>query len=167
MWERVVFLDPNTGDGFGDIALRYGHSTLVFPGLIEESLTKPSQPTLKEVVVHNEGDIAVTIARGYLSPKPKNRHIAEIKLLTSCELSHFRVLGCRESTGLFPIHLAPGQNRSIFIEHYPQCTKKREYIMFHLELDREDGLSSDHHRSAEPRAGAGRRAAVETARHRR
>ena len=145
LWEKVVFLDPNP-DGFGDIEQRNGRSTLVFPGTRERTPNESPLPVLREVVVHNDGDVAVTIARGYLTHTPKPHRIAPLELSSSvCELSRFRLLGCRDASGIPSFHLLPGENRSLFVEHYPECTKKKEYISLNIEIE---GQSNGHSRDA-------------------
>jgi len=145
LWEKVVFLDPNP-DGFGDIEQRNGRSTLVFPGTPERSPDESPLPVLREVVVHNDGDVAVTIARGYFTHTPKPHRIAPLELSSSvCELSRFRLLGCRDASGIPSFDLLPGENRSLFVEHYPECTKKKEYITLNIEIE---GQSNGHSHDA-------------------
>ena len=69
-WERLVFLDPLPMDGedtFGDIELRNGKPTLVFPGTADESSLR-SGAVVKEVVLQNLGDSVATISGVFLSP---------------------------------------------------------------------------------------------------
>ena len=143
LWEKIVFIDPFP-DHFGDIELRNGHATLVFPGKAESFQKSTPLPVVKEVVVQNDGDTAVKIARVYLSHATKlhESHERDESAITSnpCELNHFRILGCIEPTGLSPISLLPGENHSIFVEHYPQCTKRKDFIALNVALNKQHNV---------------------------
>lgn len=143
LWEKVVFLDPVPGS-FGDIELRNGQSTLVFPGIAERFDKSAALPVLKEVLVHNDGDIAVTVSRGYFSHVTELHERSNGDLFSSpCELNHFHLLGCGGASGIFPFSLLPGTNRSIFVEHYPQCTKRKDYIALNIELEGQKNEAAD------------------------
>jgi hypothetical protein len=129
LWEKIVFLSPPSSEGFDDIELRHGHSTLVFPCPAKLK----TRPLVKEVIVHNDGDIAVTIVDVFFTPKFWTRHIVDdMNASKSCELHNFRILGCSDSVGKEAFYLAPGQNRSLFIEFVPTNRKERAMIMLNL-----------------------------------
>lgn len=136
-WQKIVFLD-SFDDEFGDIEFRYGYSTLVFPGTNEEN----SRTVIKKVLVQNDGDTVVNIKSGYLTPLTKldpDRTKREETFVHSCELKGFYLRGCnlQKYSSVFPFVLLPGQNKSLFIEHRPLCTKKRDYITLVLTLDQD------------------------------
>jgi hypothetical protein len=131
MWEKVVFRSPISQEGFDDIELRHGLPTLVFPYCKKNSTLS----LVKEVVISNEGDVAVTIKNGFFSPRVCNSVcMEESKSSRICDLRNFRVLECNESSGVEPFYLSPGQNHSIFIELRHMSLKERDFIMLNLEV---------------------------------
>lgn len=145
-WESIVFLDPppkNGLDEFGDIELRNGHYTLVFPGTAEiSSAGKRSrvspQSVVKEVVVHNNGDVPVSFANMFLSDtarlrEERTRNHRDLV----CSLGDFHLLDClSKDDTMTSFELFPGENRSLFIEHQPKCSKKKEFVALNLEYRR-------------------------------
>eukprot|EP00980_Cylindrotheca_fusiformis_P008304 scaffold1736_cov127-Cylindrotheca_fusiformis.AAC.118 len=154
---RLYFLDPFPEEGqdaFGDIEFRSGRSTLIFPGSSERQSYHHGKggpsPVVKEVLLHNGGDVGVEIGVIYLADNSKLLHkkwpyhgVAS----SACKFGSFRLFDCYESNqskflgdhgGSFEnIHagfeLAPGENRSLFIEHLPDCTKQDEFISLNVE----------------------------------
>lgn len=131
--EKVVFVDPSDAE-FGNIELRYGHSTLVFPGTARDT----SVAITKQILVQNDGDTHVTITGGYFLPVSDFRQAAGGAKGSShaCELNRFELLGCQKEGSIFPFELYPGQSRSLWIEHRPQCSKKKDYVVLVLDVDR-------------------------------
>ena len=122
-WESLIFLDPaplDDEDAFGDIEMRNGRSTLVFPGTADRSSGSP-ESVLKEVVLHNSGDSEAIISRVYLSPLDGSGHDG----VGRCREGDFLLVPCsvgRDDS----FRLLPGENRSLFVEHFPRCRKKKE-----------------------------------------
>lgn len=156
--EQLYILDPPPAEGedsFGDIEFRSGRSTLVFPGTSEGQSSHHgkvglgSRSVTKEVLVHNGGDIAVNVEVIYLADNSKvldkkwpSRGVAS----SACTFGSFRLFDCSESphfnladdeASFENIHagfeLSPGENRSLFIEHVPDCTKQEEFISLNIE----------------------------------
>lgn len=144
LMEKVVFVDP-TDMEFGNIELRYGHSALVFPG----TAAATSDAVIRHVLVQNDGDTQVTVTRGYFLPVSDFRQVAGQfeEADRTCELNRFELLGCQREESLFPFELSPGQNQSLWIKHRPHCSKKKDYVVLVVELDRKDKrpLQVDYH----------------------
>jgi hypothetical protein len=162
LWERLYFVDPPPvvgEDAFGDIESRDGRPTLVFEGSAQGNKIRKSM--IKEVLLHNGGDVALEIAVVYFAD---NNRVMEKRWPSrgvsseACIFGSFRLLNCYESSqmqfvdddGNFVenIHtgfkLLPGRNQSLFIEHMAVCTKQNEFISLNIEYTRQGSpFSSD------------------------
>jgi hypothetical protein len=163
-WESIVFLDPPPKKGldeFGDIELRNGYYTLVFTGTAEisssgvHSRVSP-QSVVKEVVVHNNGDVPVSFANMFLTDTVRLREKrTRNRRDRLCSLGDFHLLDCSskgDTTTSF--ELLPGQNRSLFIEHQPKCSKKKEFVALNLEYGRNVHAAPTHSRGMASAPGA-------------
>ena len=163
LWERLYFLDPPPEDGddaFGDIELRNGRPTLLFPGSSSfwvetdssEASWKAKQqplPVVKEVLLHNGGDVMMDIVHVYFSD---TINVLDKKWPSTgvaagaCIFGSFRLLDCWESNQtednaenhimgkeLLGFKLKPGESRSLFVEHIPDCTQSEEYVTLNVE----------------------------------
>ena len=133
LWEKIVFLSPNPTDGFDDIELRNGYPTLLLSSTPGSSSSARQPLAIKEVVIWNEGDIAVTVLNWFWSAQTWNS--VGIRKENSCEFQGFRITACAEPHGLESFQLFAGQNRSIHIEYAPSTARKRTGVMIHFELD--------------------------------
>lgn len=151
-WEYVYFLDPPPREGedpFGDIELRNGRSTLVFSGSGSETREsgKKVLSAIKQVFVHNGGDVAVSIESVYLSSNSRSPRNSGVAVFGSCAIGSFRLLNCWETeqesyqVGDNFVHnmhvgfeLQPGQSRALFIEHVADCRMKEEFISLVLDM---------------------------------
>lgn len=155
VWDHLVFVDPPPKEGkdaFGDIEFRDGMPTLIFSGTsntVIDSVTKHSLfgkntehlSVVKEVVLHNAGDATSKIAAVYLSGGSIGR-----KQEGACSHGSFRLLNCWKSMpsnkniDMFDVNihsdfvLKPGENRSLFVEHIPDCKMKKEFVTLHVQL---------------------------------
>lgn len=161
VWDRVYFVDPPPRDGqdaFGDIELRNGRPTLLFSGTSVASINSArdslagagphQQSVVKEVVLQNDGDAPVEIAAVYLSSVVGR---GDGGAQVPCTHGTFTLLDCwdpdylkRDSesqtvenflTGLI---LEAGENRSFFIEHKPDCSKKEEFLNLIVQMKQGD-----------------------------
>ena len=135
-WEKVVFVDPVSSenkDVYGNIELRNGKSTLVFPGTADP-MTR-TMPIQKEVLVHNAGDTSVKLNGVYFGDDSQGGNI-----LSKCRLGEFVLPLCNESR-LAPIRLHPGENHSIYVQHEPRCAKQKDYVNILVELAGESDRS--------------------------
>jgi len=155
VWDHLYFIDPppeKGKDAFGDIEFRDGMPTLVFSGTskaVVDSMTKnslfskriQSMSVVKEVILKNGGDAlseikAVSLLGMSIGTEKEG----------SCSYGSFRLLNCWESmpsgnnvsmiganvhTGFV---LKPGENRSLFVEHVPDCRRKKEFVTLHVQL---------------------------------
>jgi hypothetical protein len=156
LWERVYFLDPPPGEGsdaFGDIEFRNGLPTLVFAGT---STTYP-RSVVKEVLFHNGGDVAVDIAHVYFTDAGKamdTRWPQAEKASRACRFGAFRLLNCWDSVqSIFEVRgehvqnlragflIEPGESRSLFVEHIPDCAERKEFVTLRVEHRRENPAS--------------------------
>ena len=113
IWESVVFFSSENEDG-GDIEVKNGRETLVFPGYSDKNV-----PVVKEFVLHNNGDTTVVL------DSPRVLEQRPVSGIGYCDTGSFRVLECHS---LFPLLLDPGQNSSVKVAHFPQCTKRKEHV---------------------------------------
>ncbi|KAL3921670.1 MAG: hypothetical protein SGILL_002627 [Bacillariaceae sp.] len=140
-WDRVAFMDPthdsNGGDAFGDIEIRNGRPTLLFfdPGPPQEKSAAARAPfrgpVVKETLIHNLGDRTVQIMSVGLSEVSRSsKSIGS----GSCSLGTFRLQECFDDEqrngsningGFF---LLPGENRSVVIEQFPDCSRSEEFV---------------------------------------
>jgi hypothetical protein len=160
LWERVYFLDPPPGEGadaFGDIEFRNGLPTLVFAGT---STTYP-RSVVKEVLFHNGGDVAVDIAHVYFTDASKvmdTRWPQAEKASRACRFGAFRLLNCWDSVqSIFEVGgehvknlragflIEPGESRSLFVEHIPDCAERKEFVTLRVEHRRENPASGFGH----------------------
>jgi len=161
-WNHLYFIDPPPEEGkdaFGDIEFRDGMPTLIFSGTsntVMNSGTKHSifgkstqyLSVVKEVVLHNGGDATSEIAAVSLFDTNIRKDQEG-----SCSYGSFRLLNCWESMPLSEnidildgnIHssfvLEPGESRSLFVEHIPDCRTKEEFVTLHVHL-RQDSSSA-------------------------
>ena len=150
--------DPYAED-FGDIELRHGRSALMFSGSKSSRKTITSrQPSvestipgsvIKEVLVFNDGDTVIDYGAVYLSDSvkllsrtptfPSIRNTAD-----ACSFKQFRLLNCLDNEGdihntlglqniRYGFTLQPGQNMSLYVEHFPECSLQREFVAINLE----------------------------------
>ena len=133
LWEKIVFLSPDPIDGFDDIEMRDGYPTLIFSShaTLSSSVRQPS--TVKEVIVCNDGDVTVTILKGFLSTNKVSD--VDISKENSCMLKGFRIIGCSEFDGFEEFELLPGHHRSIYIEFKPSTSRKRTDIVLSFVLN--------------------------------
>ena len=170
MWESIVFLDPigsDSLDAYGDLELRNGHTTLVFPGSCVSSKFAGSSPhpVTKGVIVQNDGDLDVEFSRVFFVDSSNSGNKKRGKHTTShgCSYRGFRLLECSEHEGpkfgeentgeddeeeeayditdeeanLFHgFRILAGANKTIFVEHYPDCTFQSDFVMLNLEFKR-------------------------------
>jgi len=164
MWESVVFLDPlgsDSFDSYGDLEIRNGHSTLVFPGscVSSQHAGSSAHPVTKGVIVQNDGDLDVEFSRVFFldSSSIAAKRNEELRPSRGCFHRGFRLLECSETQG--PIFRSPkgnsettniyhgfnipaGSNKTIFIEHYPSCTFRSDSVMINFEFKR--GVPQDY-----------------------
>jgi hypothetical protein len=154
LWESVVFIDPigsDAFDAFGDLELRNGHTTMLFPGSCvsdEHGGTKP-HPVIKGVILHNEGDIDVEFSTAFFSDSPRlgSNKREKISANHGCVYRGFRLLECSESEGpvfqkqerIFTniyhgFSIPAGSNRTLFIEHLPDCTFSSDFVFLNFEF---------------------------------
>jgi len=172
-WERIVFLDPPPaqalfGDDFGDLEQRLGRPSLIFSGSragqashfdrrpeLESSFPGSS---IKEFLVHNEGDTVVDINNIYFSDSARlHTKYSSSETLGKdndvCAYKQFRLLNClgdkdleMDERGVRNVErgfrLEPGESISLFIEHFPDCSTPRDYIALNFEHRRRGTLSS-------------------------
>lgn len=106
MWESIVFLDPigsDSVDAFGDLELRNGHVTLMFPGSCvsnQYSGTSPHAVT-KGVIVQNDGDLDVVFSRVFFTDSSKlgKKKGGAESSSHGCSYRGFRLLECSEREG--------------------------------------------------------------------
>jgi hypothetical protein len=174
MWERLYFLDPPAEEGeddFGDIEFRNGRPTLLFAGTSSKNQLGSSQSNgsrwkftsfpktvVKEVLVHNGGDVLVDIAYVYFADTSKimdKRWPPAGIISQACSFGSFRLLNCWESDQrTFEVNgetvqnvragfeIRPGEKRSLFVEHVPDCTKREEFVTLNVEYRRENPSSN-------------------------
>ena len=170
MWEQLHFLDPipeEGADAFGDIEFRNGRPTLLFSGTSERIVdvprsnfawwrrsSLPASTVVKEVVVHNSGDVQVAISHVYFSHTSRmfdTEWLPKGVKGDGCSVGRFRILNCWDSnkrpnggaggdlhnvrTGF---KLRPGENRSIFVEHVPDCSPPEEFVSLIVEFRRDN-----------------------------
>eukprot|EP00536_Pseudo-nitzschia_multiseries_P002791 jgi/Psemu1/283966/fgenesh1_pg.39_\ len=152
-WDNLYFVDPPPKEGedaFGDIEYREGMPTLFFTGTSRTTTDFMPKTSLfgkrtqhlsvvKEVVLQNDGDRDSYIAM--VSLGGMNDKIEEEG---TCSYGSFRLLNCWEfsqNIHFFDdenIHsgfvLKPGENRSFFVEHLPDCKRKKEFVTLHVQL---------------------------------
>jgi len=166
-WESVVFLEAPAEEGldeFGDIELRSGRYTLVFPGTAtttEDSGSfsrTSSHSVVKEVVLHNNGDVPVAFSTIFLSDTAKLQEKRPRYRRDRCSLGEFRLLDCLHDDSMIALELLPGENRSLYIEHQPKCSRKAEFVALNLGYGK-DSLMSGH--PANKRAGDATETSVE------
>jgi hypothetical protein len=172
VWNHLYFVDPppkRGEDAFGDIEFRDGMPTLIFSGTsntVVGSTTKHSLfgkttqylSVVKEVILLNGGDAASEIAAVSLFGMSIDR-----EKQGSCSYGSFRLLNCWESmpsSKFFDVSdvniqsgfvLKPGENRSLFVEHIPDCRIKKESVTLHVQLSH-DNLN----RASKPRRSRAR-----------
>jgi len=161
LWEKVIFIDPppahHYADDFGDIEMRHGRQTLVFPG--SKDMTEPdpmarplpektvSGSVIKEVLLVNDGDTTVTYDGIYMSDSTiantRHSHARARSTGGACSFKQFRLMNCLDEEnetetahGLknlrYGFTLHPGQNVSLYIEHFPDCHSQRDFVAVNL-----------------------------------
>ncbi len=101
--------------------------------------TPVAQNPIKEVLLANDGDVPLFIRKVFFS----DSRVASGKK-ASCVFGNFRLLNCREEQGEQPhaqsskystrgFELSPGENHSFYIEHRPDCSKRREFVTLKVE----------------------------------
>jgi len=160
VWDNLYFVDPPPKEGedaFGDIEFRDGMPTLFFSGTsntVTDFIPKASLfgkmtqhlSVVKEVVLQNGGDNDSYISAVSLWGMNDVRE-EEV----SCSYGSFKLLNCWEfvpnwehirtfdavniQTGFL---LKPGENRSLFIEHLPDCKTKKEFVNLHVRLSNDN-----------------------------
>ena len=161
-WDHLYFLDPPPKEGedaFGDIEFRDGMPTLVFSGTSNtfiDTVTKHSLfgkrtqrlSVVKEIILQNGGDtpseiIAVSIfGTGTHGKRGGPCSHGSFKLLNCWEAAmptnaNIDLVNANVHSGFV---LKPGTNRSIFVEHVPDCRTKNEFVTLHVKL--KDGSSN-------------------------
>mmetsp|Transcript_18058 Transcript_18058/g.27350 ORF Transcript_18058/g.27350 Transcript_18058/m.27350 type:complete len:2567 (+) Transcript_18058:258-7958(+) len=156
MWESVVFLDPlgsDSFDAYGDLEIRNGHSTLVFPGSCVSShhAGLSAHPVIKGVMVQNDGDLDVEFSRVFLldSSRVSTKNHEKIRPSRGCFYRGFRLLECSETNGpsfrppktgseatniYHGFRIPAGSNKTIFIEHHPSCTFRSDFVVINFEF---------------------------------
>ncbi len=157
VWDNLYFLDPpgrDDGDAFGDIELRNGRSTLVFDGSGDVSPNGAEwwkvTPVIKQVLLHNGGDVPLVIKSIYLSDTHKlaGKSWKELRLSReACRSGSFRLLDCWESERRIynvdgiPVEnlhvgfeLRPGESRSMYMEHSADCRKREEFVAINVDF---------------------------------
>eukprot|EP00978_Attheya_sp_CCMP212_P018009 scaffold48735_cov59-Attheya_sp.AAC.1 len=157
--EKVAFLDSGLADSTGDLESRYGQSALMFSGSGSEYSydspyswlsfldVAPSQPELKSVIVHNDGDVAVDFSDVYLSD-PDAKSMSNLEAVSSCEHRGFQILGCDDSDSPESVsngfRLLGGESRTLWFEYTPDCSVRTNYVMLNLQHRyREPGWECD------------------------
>ena len=151
--ERLDFLDPPPDPGeddFGNIELRNGHTSLLFPG--SSGPFTSGETVVKEVLLHNSGDMEIFVSNLYLSSSTQ-RASRKDKPLTKgdhpCTFGSFRLLNCWPvSNGKQEVidgvvieniaagfRLRPGESRPLFVEHIPSCSTREEFVSLHVSFD--------------------------------
>jgi hypothetical protein len=163
LWESVVFLDPIGGDSpdaYGDLELRNGHTTLVFPGscVSNEHAGLSAHPVSKGVILQNDGDVDVEFSRVFFvdstmtGAKKRKKHVTN----HGCEHRGFRLLECSQSEGptfgeednyeaniFHGFTIAAGGNKTVFLEHHPDCTFRSDFIVLNFEFERDRAKAED------------------------
>ena len=171
IWNHLYFIDPPPEEGkdaFGDIEFRDGTPTLLFSGASNTVIDSDSQHSIfgksnrhlsvvKEIVLRNGGDITSEIAAVSLLDMSINGEQEG-----SCSYGSFRLLNCWDSIamiendGIFHANinsgfvLKPGESRSLFVEHIPDCRAQKEFVTLHVHLskDSSNGMSKPRHSRA-------------------
>ena len=148
--ERLYFLDSPSDDGTGDIEMRSGRSMLVFSGSGESVGNTDVLPVTKEVLLHNGGDVALVVRSVYLSDTRRNPYdVFETNQSHQrlCQIGSFHLLDCwltarpifhgdgrfkENSGGAF--ELAPGESRSIVVQHVADCKTREAYISINADF---------------------------------
>lgn len=151
IWNHLYFVDPPPREGedaFGDIEFRDGIPTLLFSGTSSPSIDLGSKSSrfgkkikrisvIKEVVLCNGGDADSKVSGVYISGVNSDG-----EKLVSCSHGSFTILNCWDTISFSErqgnIHnefiLKPGENRSIFVEHYSDCRTNEEFITLRVQL---------------------------------
>jgi hypothetical protein len=145
-WEKIEFADvaDDQSDSFGDIELRNGRTTLLFPGTGSSAASDDRagllKPTVKEFLVINSGDADVAFKQVFFAHSTAVHDTATpYEKKKSCEHRNFWLLDCESLSEGFL--LQPGQNRSIRILHNADCAKRKEYVSLNFEIDRSNWWS--------------------------
>jgi hypothetical protein len=152
VWESVVFLDPigsDALDAYGDLEMRNGQTTLIFPGssISNRYVGSSPHPVTKAVIVQNDGDVDVEFSQVFFADEQS----AGLKEHRRCSSKTFRILECTEDESLsekshnpskeksnifYGFEIPAGSNKTIFIEHSPECTFQSEFVVLYFEFKR-------------------------------
>ena len=156
VWDHLYFVDPppkQGEDAFGDIEFRDGMPTLLFSGTSNSGIKFKSKSSLfgkkiqrvsvtKEVVLHNGGDADSEVAGVYFLGMNSDREEHG-----SCSFGSFKLLNCWDISSSKKFEnirngfvLKPGESRSFFVEHLPDCTMKKEFVTLRVQLNRASSL---------------------------
>ena len=154
LWDHLYFVDPlpnSEEDAFGDLEVWEGKPALIFSGTSSpDSLSGTARTSngkiqhtsvIKEVVLHNGGDMPADIATiGFFSGSnpgagPGSCSYGSFRLMNCWQSSHKGWMDGKNTTNIhWGLTLEPGKNRTIFIEHVPDCTKREEFVSMAVKL---------------------------------
>ena len=144
MWERVSFqdipLDVEEDGDFSDIEMRNGREALIFSGTSKVH-TYDSTSSVKQLALRNTGDVPVSFYPPYLADTASLNRDESLSKKGSCKLGEFSFIPCPSSDAT--IHLKPGENYTIFVQHEPKCTQSSSFVALVYEYGRESAMGAE------------------------